>query len=300
MSMTFGWSLVAKFPTASALDPVCVEWTENEDGVLVCTAYSGGSDATRPVVVAPPANGNGGGNGGGNGSGGVQRDGWCDDRRPAPEQPPAGADIWQGRDPETHTVMRCYWFNQRGPDGLPYIDYVVADGEPDNGPAADPAVLAQSAVGRLSLAPIRVGIAPEASASSLGLVGLPVWMWVDSPDATTFGPASLSISAGPVSVSLTAAVERVEWDMGDGSVVSCTSPGTPYDPSRGAQPSPDCGHVYTTTSAGQPGEAFTVTATSYWVANWSSNTGAAGTIELQQTATEQVRIGESQVIITRD
>jgi hypothetical protein len=138
------------------------------------------------------------------------------------------------------------------------------------------------------------------NAGSMGLVGLPVWMWVEDPDADTYGPASINLAAGAVTVSLTAAVERVEWDMGDGTVVTCTSPGTPYDPSRGAQPSPDCGHVYTTTSAGQSGDAFTVTATSYWVASWSSNTGAAGTIDLQQTATEQVRIGESQVIVTRD
>ncbi len=196
--------------------------------------------------------------------------------------------------------MRCFFAGQSGPDGLPFVDYVRADGEPDTGPFIDPAVLAEMAFGELGLSPINIGMAPEPASDSLGLVGLPVWMWADSPSPETVGPAGFSISAGPVNLTLTARVERIVWDMGDGTSVTCTTTGTPYEARFGAIPSPDCGHVYSSTSADQAGGAFSVTARSYWVAEWTTNTGLSGTMERQQTATEQVRIGESQVIVTRD
>ncbi|WP_336921032.1 hypothetical protein [Aquipuribacter sp. SD81] len=197
-------------------------------------------------------------------------------------------------------MRRCYFPNGNGPDGLPYVDYVVGDGETDAGPAIDPGVLALYAYEQIDIAPVSMGLAPEPGPDTLGLVGLPVWMWVEDPDATTFGPASIDLSVGPVSVSLTARVERIEWDMGDGTVVTCTGPGTPYTPARGATASPDCGHRYEQTSAGRSGDSFDVTATAYWVAQWSSNSGAGGTLTNTTQATEQVRIGESQVIVTRD
>ncbi|MFC5379365.1 hypothetical protein [Aquipuribacter nitratireducens] len=198
--------------------------------------------------------------------------------------------------------MRCWFDNASGPDGLPYVDYVVGPGG-DTGPVVDPAAVAAYLFRQMAIRPVPVGMAPRTvsdDADSLGLVGLPVWMWVDEVDAQSFGPASLSLSTGGVTVTLEAGVERVEWDMGDGTTVTCTTPGTPWTEERGATASPDCGHTYTTTSAGLPGEAFPVTATSYWVANWSASTGPSGVLTQQLQATEQVHVGESQVVVTSD
>ena len=78
------------------------------------------------------------------------------------------------------------------------------------------------------------------------------------------------------SVTATATPVSVTWRPGDGSTVTCHGAGTPYtsadDP---AAPSPDCGHTYTRSSAGQPGGAFTATATITWDVAWQ---GAGGVI----------------------
>ena len=85
--------------------------------------------------------------------------------------------------------------------------------------------------------------------------------------------------------------------MGDGSKVVCHTAGTPYQASYGKKASPDCGHVYTKSSAGQPGDQFTVTAISDWVVTWAG-AGQTGTIRLNglQRSVE-VRVGEAQVLV---
>lgn len=154
--------------------------------------------------------------------------------------------------------------------------------------APDPEELAQQAVESMDLRAVDIGIVPEASAGSVGLVGMPNWMWVANPTATTFGPTTASASAGGWTVTASARVSRVVWDMGDGQVVTC-GVGTPYDVSFGKADSPDCGHTYTRQGT------YTVQATSHWVVTWSG-IGAAGTIELDLTQSATVTIGEAQVL----
>lgn len=100
-----------------------------------------------------------------------------------------------------------------------------------------------------------------------------------------------------VSVTATAAVATISYDMGDGTTITCKGMGTPYDPSYGDQPSPDCGHTYTTTSAGQPGSAFTITATSTWTVHWVSTDGQQGDFTVEPGAgVATLRVGEVQVV----
>jgi hypothetical protein len=85
--------------------------------------------------------------------------------------------------------------------------------------------------------------------------------------------------------------------MGDGNTVTCTSAGTPYEPSYGNKKSPDCGHVYTTSSSSKPDDKFTVTATSDWVITWEG-AGQIGTIRLNGLVREaQIAVGEVQVLV---
>ena len=79
----------------------------------------------------------------------------------------------------------------------------------------------------------------------MGLVGLPIWLWVASPDASSWGPNTKTASAGGYSVTATGAVTRVVWSMGDGGTVACTTTGTTYADSFGVSSSPDCGYRYT-------------------------------------------------------
>ncbi|MFE7332367.1 ATP/GTP-binding protein [Streptomyces sp. NPDC057565] len=101
------------------------------------------------------------------------------------------------------------------------------------------------------------------------VVGMPMWMWVEQ-GPTTFGPAFASAAAGGVTVTATAKVSSIQWDMGDGSTVTCTGPGTRYDASRGKLPSPDCRHRYKAPSAAETGGKYAGKATATWTVEWNA------------------------------
>jgi hypothetical protein len=136
-----------------------------------------------------------------------------------------------------------------------------------------------------------MGMVPEDKPGYVGLVGMPVWMWVDTPDAHTYGPASNTASDGSVTVTIIAKVARTLWEMGDGRSVTCATAGTPYQDSNGKQHSPDCGYSYSKQGT------YTIRATTTWDIAWTANTGQSGTIPLTLTATRSVVIGEVQVLV---
>lgn len=166
--------------------------------------------------------------------------------------------------------------------------YWVSVDAAGNPGAVDPAVLARSLLARMRLYAITPGITPLSKApDSMGLVGLPVWLWVESPTRSTWGPSS--IAAG--GISMTAKVESITWEMGDGTRLSCGQ-GTEWTPARGAVPSPTCGHVYD-----QQG-TFRVRAISHWAARWSGY-GQSGVIRFDLTRSWDYRVAEIQVVRQR-
>ncbi|SHN88834.1 hypothetical protein SAMN05660350_04824 [Geodermatophilus obscurus] len=294
-----------------------------------CTVYdrSTGECVIQVQVPGNPSSGGGSNNSGGDDSGGNRGGGGGDPATPAciddasstaptevpcsssagywsnehdcyvapmNPQPPAGSPLFSGN--TGGAVYTCSYPYTLPGTGVTF--FWAAD--PPAGPAAppDPAVLAQQALAAMQLRAIDIGMVPEPDPSSVGLVGLPTWLWVNTPNEQTFGPVSRTVAAGGVSVTATARVERVVWSMGDGQNVTCTGAGTPYVDSYGRSDSPDCGHTYTRTSAAQPDGAYTVTATSYWTVDWAGG-GQTGTIDdVSFTQEAQVRIGELQVIQT--
>lgn len=152
---------------------------------------------------------------------------------------------------------------------------------------ANPELIARSLLDRVQLRPIRIGLTPLGD-DPIALVGLPVWLWVDDPDRTSWGPAT--ISAG--GVTLTARVESVLWEMGDRDRTSFEcGKGTVWRRSDGGEPSPTCGFTYLDHGT------YTVRATSRWVARWSGY-GRSGVIRLSASTQRQLRVGEVQVIVT--
>ncbi|MGQ4356571.1 ATP/GTP-binding protein [Streptomyces drozdowiczii] len=161
--------------------------------------------------------------------------------------------------------------------------------------AIDPAVVAQMAMDKMTLAAPRIHISPKPGGT--GLVGMPVWMAVDQ-SPTTYGPNSATATAGGVTVTATAKVTSIVWTMGDGTSVTCNGPGTVYQKSFGMKQSPDCGHVYKQTSADQPGGRFRVGATATWTVDWqvTGGGGETGQMTAVRDASVAVTIVESQAV----
>jgi hypothetical protein len=174
-----------------------------------------------------------------------------------------------------------------GPDGRPgawYVYVCQTSGERDalyrppiwipdaqaGAAAVDPAGLAEQARDQLGLRGPAIVLNP----TGRQLVHLPTWMWLDRAG---WHAQAATATAGAVSVTATAVPTAVTWTMGDGSLVHCVGPGTPY-PSDGdpRAASPDCGYTYNTDSTDQPGGTYTVTATVTWNVTWNGDgqTGA--------------------------
>lgn len=215
--------------------------------------------------------------------------------QPMEPPPPPTAPLWEGHDPDEGAVYWCYDPN------LGTAAHGIWRAEPPAGAAAGPSPgeIARQVVARMNLKAIDIGIVPKSGADKMGLIGMPTWMWIENPRPNTAGPIEMSQTTAGLTVNVTARLDEIEWTMGDGGYVSCAgdrAKGTPYDPSYGTQDSPTCGYRYEKTSAGQPDNAFTVTAASHWVVNWEGG-GQTGTIVLDPfSSSTTIRVGEMQVL----
>lgn len=163
-------------------------------------------------------------------------------------------------------------------------------GDPQPAPPS-PAQLAEIARKQLQFPTPTIAASP----SKEQLVSLPTWLWLSGG----WRPVSATVAVPGVSVTATATPTSVTWSMGDGNTVKCAGPGTPF--TAGSDPkasSPDCGHTYNTSSKGQPGQAFPVSATVHWTVTWAG-AGQGGTFpDLTTTGTAAFTVAESQALNT--
>jgi hypothetical protein len=166
--------------------------------------------------------------------------------------------------------------------------------DPTAGPAVDPAVLAEEAFDRTLIPAPEIRLNPPEGREQV--VNVPTWMWIDP---AAWAPVSATASAGAVTVTATATPTSVSWDMGNGDVVVCAGPGTPYDSTAAPDDQQsDCTYTYGRSSAGRPGGAFTMRVTTTWEVTWSVS-GAPGGGSLgtaQRTTTSAVRVAEIQAV----
>jgi hypothetical protein len=131
----------------------------------------------------------------------------------------------------------------------------------------------------------------------LQLVDLPVWLWV-SPAMWAARSATATVPGEQVTA--TATPVNVAWHMGDGSTIVCHGPGTPYSSRYSpSSASPDCGHIYRVSSAGQPGSVYHVVATITWQVTWQATGGTGGVLPpLFSTSAAVFQVAESQAVNT--
>ncbi|MCX4554232.1 ATP/GTP-binding protein [Streptomyces sp. NBC_01500] len=206
-------------------------------------------------------------------------------------QPPAGSSMWGGRSAADGDLY--YRLCAPADGGTPSYDTAVM-GKPPAAVTIDPAVLARRAVDSMSL------LGPDIRsprAAGKYVVGVPTWMWVHR-STSTFGPNTATASAGGVTVSATATVSSITWDMGDGTSVTCHGPGTPYKASYGMSQSPTCGHRYNSAATDEPDGRFHGTATATWTVNWQVTGGGGATGEMTEVRESPftVAVGEMHVL----
>lgn len=149
------------------------------------------------------------------------------------------------------------------------------------------AELADRAVREL---PIRYATPQTSPAIAIDhLVGIDTWMWVDP---AFWQPVSATAGIPGLAVTATATPERVEWDMGDGTVVTCDGPGTPFDDALPeAVQSTDCSHLF------QDRGAYTASATVTWTIAWTATDGDSGTLaDVERTTQFPLRVVERQAV----
>jgi hypothetical protein len=119
----------------------------------------------------------------------------------------------------------------------PCFDIVPGRRRRGGGPPLDPAAIAASMAQRLSLVAGRIETSP--SARQAGLTGAESWFWLSpSPEAR-----AVSVLLGGERVTVTAAVDAVLWEFGDGRSLRA-GPGVPYR--TDAPPAGSVRHSYET------------------------------------------------------
>ena len=150
----------------------------------------------------------------------------------------------------------------------------------------------------------QLGLSPHVqSATGEGVVNVPIWMWVTDPGASTTGPLTKRATLSGVTIEATGTVDRIEWSMGGGEVVSCKGPGTPFTRAdaegkslKEIPASPTCGHKYRKTSRCEKSGQFQVTATAYWNVHWTGG-GMQGDIPLNFSRSIPLRVADLRPVL---
>lgn len=127
------------------------------------------------------------------------------------------------------------------------------------------------------------------------LVNLPTWLWVGN-----WAPVVGTASSPALTVTVTARPRSVSWRMGDGSAELVCGAGTPWNPAlREEQQHSDCTHTYRRSSAREPAQRFTVTATMSWDVTWTASNGESGGLgSAVRSESFQLRVAEGQAVLT--
>ncbi|HHW82778.1 MAG TPA: hypothetical protein GX743_02995 [Actinomycetales bacterium] len=176
-------------------------------------------------------------------------------------------------------------------------------------PTMNPRMVASRLVEAYITESLRTGdlaMTPPEDGESPAAVGLPVrFLLADPVEGETVSMTSPTVlSEQGIEVSILAELENVEFDLGDGTVLTCDynpetgNIGIPFE--EGEDPrtfESGCQHAYTSLSADQPDGKFPISAVANWRVEWSVAADEnLSDVEFPETpeVTGQIQVGEVQ------
>jgi len=225
-----------------------------------------------------------------NDDGGVWNSGNSCYAYPMDPQPPSDSPLWGSNDPTKGSMWQC---------GVligvaPRPPFFIANGA---APLVDPSVLAQRALDRMSLETADAQIAPRPTFHTY--VHLDNWMWVP---AGQWRNLSLTVSAGPTSVTATAEPLRVDWDMG-AETVTCPDAGRAWAKGMTDAAKTTCSYAYE--SIEDPtGDTHEVSAQIVYSVTWTcsgaclSPSGDLGDVSAPSGETTTIEVRQRQTVVT--
>jgi hypothetical protein len=204
-------------------------------------------------------------------------------------QPPRGDPKWEGHDPSEGSVWGC---------DADFADSGNTFFVP-NGRAllVDPAVLAGRALGQMQLVKADANIAPGPNFHTY--VHIDNWLWVP---ASQWRSLDLTVSAGPTSVTVTAAPVRVEWDMGT-ETVECPDAGRVWKKGMTEAAKTSCSYVYESIE-NPTGDTHNVSAQIVHAVTWTCSgacltpSGDLGEIAAPAGETTTIEVRQRQTVVT--
>ena len=188
----------------------------------------------------------------------------------------------------------------------PTVSAVVIVGVLPGGPPTPGNILGYLALSQVPWNPPSVGTSPPAGAPSV--VNLPTYLYLNPGTGANPGAwqtFTTTAAVGAVSATIVATPVKVVWTT-DGGSVTCPGQGVPYNSAWGNSLAPAgsgaCTYTYSDTSADQPGGTYSLSATVWYHATWTS-TGAgdaAGDLGVVPgpTVTEQITVKQIASVIT--
>ena len=146
-------------------------------------------------------------------------------------------------------------------------------------------LLVTAAQSQLTIALPEVATAPPRG--GLQLVGVDVWFWVANSR-----PVSATAQVPGLGATITASPRSTKLGFADGTTVTCTGSGTPYDPAVDYRSqSSDCTHIFD--DAGRQPVDVTVS----WDLSWTATNGQAGALPaVDRTTTLVLPLREAQAV----
>jgi hypothetical protein len=149
--------------------------------------------------------------------------------------------------------------------------------------------------------PVPVIAPADRTPNGFAYVRISTFFWVEQAQGQ-WAPVTATAALPGLSVTVTAAPERLVVDTGDGETLDC--PGAPPALPIGADPTgfDGCEHVYRDSSAmAADGATFPVTASIVWHATWQASNGQAGDLGRLTTtsAPRDLAVAEIQSVVTQ-